>query len=304
MRPHSSFCILLLLLCSICTPIEAQDIVVVKTRSLPIVEDILRGFQSVCSGKYPLTIYDMQGSLHQGQAILSEIKDTSNSKKIKAVFTIGLPATTLIRQAMANVPMVFSMVRNPELKGLTGANISAISQDQSAEMQLRYLRQTLPKIQRVAILYNQDATRYKINTFEQVAGKFDLTIKRYLINSLKEVPKTLRQVIAENDALILLPDKGVINQVSLEYFVTTVLENGFPTLAYNRYLVKSGLLMALVPNYYNIGQQAGNRLCNGSSRSLADPTAKHFNFVVNANTAKNINAILIPEILDIAADVY
>ena len=303
MRVHFSPGVLLLLWYCLCTPLAAQEVIVVKTRSIPIVEDVLSGFQAVCSGKQKLTIYDMQGNRHQGQVILAEIQDTFKPKEIKAVFTIGLPAANLIKQSMANVPMVFSMVRDPEQRGLSGDKISGIPQDPSADMQLRYLTKTLPEIQRVAIIYSHKSSSH-IDEFEKLAGNYDLHINRYPITSVKELPKTLRQVIIDNDALILIPDKMVINQASLEYFVTTILENGFPTFGYNQFLVESGILMALVPNYFAIGQQAGNLLCDGNSRSLAVPTVKPFNFVVNAKTAKRINAIVIPELLDIADHVY
>lgn len=140
--------------------------------------------------------------------------------------------------------------------------------------------------------------------FGAAAEKRNLNFNQYPIASVKQVPKTLRQVISENDALILLPDKEVINQSSFEYFVTTVLENGFPTLGYNNYPAKSGLLMALTPNPTAIGQQAGDLLCNPTPQPPAIYAPKRFEFAVNSKTADNIRAKLAKELEEWADHVY
>jgi len=289
----------LVFLC-VCIQLEAQEIVVIKTRNIPIVENIVNGFQSVCTGKHQLTIYDMEGKLHKGRDILSQIKE----QNLHAILTIGLPATQLIKQSITDVPVVFTLVNDPEKEGFSSKNMSGISRNLPADIYLQYLHKALPETRRIAIIYSQKHSIHKARELVESAKKYQLNINLYQVSSVKDVPKTLRRMITENDALILIPDRIVINKSSLEYFVSTIMENGFPVLSYNNYLVKSGVLMGLSPDYLAMGQQAGRMLCTSRHLSQKINEPERFEFFVNSKTLKTIRGKIAPGLIDLADHVY
>ena len=286
----------------------SQDIIVVKTLSLPDGEQILNGFKSICDNNLSIKEYDMKGKLNVGKSVIGKIKKSIRSKNPpKAILTIGGPATMLVQEAITEIPILFCMVTNPKKKGFSGNNIRGITSDVPINVQIDKLKAIVPGVKSIGVIYNPKNTDNIIQEVEQVASEIGLNSILYEVSSQKEVPSAIRNVIKKVDALLIITDSTVVNKNSFEYIITTTLENKIPTISYTDYLVKAGLLASLTPDYFSIGEQAGNVVCklqeNESNTLTSIISPKKLNLAINLKTANRIGLKISPNILD-SAKVY
>lgn len=282
----------------------SEDVIVIKTRSIPNSKLILDGFKSVCGNSISIKEYDMQGKLREGKRIIKIIKKSLKSSSPKIIFTIGAPATRLTQEAITEVPILFSMVGNPEKKGLFGNNISGISSDVPIKLQLDKLKTIIPGVESIGVIYNPKNTDNIIEEAKQAASDTGLKLIMYKVSSQKEVPRSVRSIIAEVSALLIITDSTVINKNSFKYIITITLENKIPTITYTDYLVKAGFLFSLTPDYLSIGKQAGNIVCklqeNELKTQLSIVSPENLHLSINLKTAKRIGLNISPDILNSA----
>jgi len=278
-----------------------EDIIVVKTRSIPSGEQILDGFKSICGSSISIKEYDMQGKLKKGKRIIKEIKESIKLKPPKMVLTIGGPATKLAQEALTEIPILFSMVVNPQKKGFSGNNISGITSDVPIKLQLEKLKAIVPGVKSIGVIYNPKNTDNIIQEVEQAASNMGFELVLYKVSSEKKVPLAIRNIIKEVNALLIITDRTVVNKNSFKYIVTTTLENKIPTMVYTDYLVKAGLLVSLTPDYFSIGEQAGNVVCNlqksESNKQLSVISPQKINLTINLKTAKRLGLNISQNIL-------
>ncbi len=281
-----------------------EDVIVVKTRSVPGGEQILDGFKSVCDSGISIKEYDMKGRLNEGERIIKEIKESIKLNPPKVVLTIGAPATKLAQEAIKEIPILFSMVVNPHKKGFSGNNISGITSDVPIRLQLDKLKTIVPAVESIGIIYNPKNTNNIIEEAKQVTSDMGLKLVMYKVSSQKEVPRAIRDIIQEVNALLIITDSTVVNKHSFKYIITTTLENKIPTVTYTDYLVKAGFLFSLTPDYFSMGKQAGNIVCKfQKDKPKTQPLIESpqvLKLAINLKTAKRIGLSISPDVLNSA----
>lgn len=278
-----------------------EDIIVVKTRSIPNGEQILEGFKNICDSSINIKEYDMQGKLKEGKRIIKRIKESIKLKQPKVVLTIGGPATKLIKESIKEIPVLFSMVVNPQKKGFTGNNISGITSDVPIKLQLEKLKEIVPGMKSIGVIYDPKNTDNIIEEAKLATHDVGLKFVVYKVSSQKEVPRALRSIIEEVNALLIITDSTVVSKNSFKYLITTTLENKIPTMVYTDYLVKAGFLVSLTPDYFSIGEQAGYVVCNlqesESNKQLSIISPQKTNLTINLKTAKRLGLNISQNIL-------
>ena len=286
----------------------SKDIIVFKTSSIPEVDQILDGFKEACSNGINIIENDMKGSFRKGEKIIKKIKKSIKTNPPKVILTIGDPATKLAQQAITEIPILFTMVINPEKKGFVGKNISGISMDVPVALQFSKLKTILTTIKTIGIIYDPNNTDNIIKDAEQAASDLGLGLVLLKVSSHKDVPSSVRSILKKVDVIMFIPDITVINRYSFKFIITTTLENKIPTMVYSEFLVQAGLLFSLVPDYFSLGQQAGNLVCmSGQISSQILPSIKSpevVKLVINLKTAKRIGIKIPLNIIKSAKEVY
>jgi len=250
----------------------------------------------------------MKGNPREGKKIIKKIRKSLKSDIPKVIFTMGAPATKLAREGITDVPIAYCMVVNPEKKGFVGDNISGISQDVPISIQLNQLKRLIPTVKNVGIIYDPENSDNIIEEANQATSELALNLIAYKISSSKEVPRAVRNIISEIDALLVITDSTVINKDSFKFIITTTLENKIPTVIYNEYLVKAGFLFSMTPDHASIGKQAGKMICIPSIGDevekpvVAAPEVQELS--INLKTAKRIGLDISSEVIDSVANVY
>jgi putative ABC transport system substrate-binding protein len=264
--------------------------VVIKSQNLSAYNEVVKGFQDECIQKNITikSIYDLKGKMKIGHKTVRKIM----KEKPDIILTIGVLATTIAKEKVKDVPIVFCMVINHERFQLAGANISGIATEIAIEEQMQGFQTILDQLKDLGVIYDPSKTGNIIENAETKIKDLGINLVKYEIKSSKMVSEALENLIGKIDALWLLPDSTVITRKSFDLIKFTTLENKIPLLCTSDVFVKAGALAAVFSDYKYVGRQAaqlaGEILERPSSGSLGIVNPDSFKLAINTDTAEKL----------------
>ena len=227
---------------------------------------------------------------------------------VDVIVTASTAAARAGKEATGTVPIVLAGVFEPEKTGLVaslarpGGNLTGVSNQigevQSKGMQL--LKEVLPRITRLAVLWNPDnpgsATAW--DEQKQQAKALGLALISIEIRTPADVESALARLAQERpDALtpylVLAPYRGRI--------IDFALKNRLPTLAWAKAWVEQGALISYGPDPVHIYRRTSayiDRILRGvkpADLPIEQPTK--FEFIINLRTAKALGLTIPPSVL-------
>ena len=210
-----------------------------------------------------LTYYNLEKEQRRNFIIINKIK----KKSPDLIITFGTNASTILKKWISNIPVVFSMVLHPIETGLvkkvrgSGDNFTGASMNIIPELQFKVLKDVLPQVKKVGVIYDPKNTGDLIKTAVQLAEKYDLQLIKKDVFSPKKVPLAINHLIKKIDVLWLVADSTVVSYQSLQYILKVALKANVPVIAQAGYVVKMGALISLECEYEDIGRQSGELAC-------------------------------------------
>jgi putative ABC transport system substrate-binding protein len=263
---------------------------VIKSQNLSAYNEVVEGFKGECI-RNNITIksfYDLKGKTNIGYKIVRKIRN----EKPDIVLTIGVLATTIAKEELKDIPMVFCMVINHERFQLTGPNITGIATEVAIEEQLEGYQSILDSLRDFGVIYDPSKTGNIIESAEAKMKDIGMNLVKYEIKSSKMVSEALENLIGRIDALWLLPDSTVVTKESFGLIKSATLENKIPLLCTSDVFVKAGALAAVFSDYVHIGRQAAQlakEILNPSaSGSLGIVNPDKFTLAINSDTAEKL----------------
>ncbi len=250
------------------------------------------------------------GSFEDNQG---ELVNKINILKPNLIFAIGTKATLFAQENFKEVPIISSMVLSPVKSGVSGNpeglgdSTVEVSLDIPLEVQFKKLKEVLPSVKRVGVLYNAKDYEW-IKRVAMVGRKYGLAIVAKPVNAGTDVPRLLDEIVKEVDCLWAQADNLIYNVQSSEYIILTLIRNKLPFMAFSSSYVKAGALFALECDYVNIGRQSAIlaiRILKGADPKLiASVEPKKVMLVVNQRIAQLIGINIPLEIMNQAKEVY
>jgi putative ABC transport system substrate-binding protein len=170
------------------------------------------------------------------------------------ILTLGTSATKLVAEKVGDIPLLFSMVMDPEGSGLKAANMTGTSLDIPAGTQLGKLKEVVPKARRIGVIYNPGENSALIQRAKRAAADMGITLVTYPVRSAKEIKNIAEMRI---DALWLVPDSIVCQPVIVKQILYSGLKAKIPVMGISSHYVSAGALLALSCDYEDIAKQAG-----------------------------------------------
>ncbi len=264
--------------------------VVIKSQNLSAYNKVLKGFEAECiqNNITIKSIYDLKGKMKVGHKIVRKVR----KEKPDIILTVGVLATTIAKEELKNIPIVFCMVINHERFQLAGSNISGIATEIAIEEQLKGYQTILNPLKNLGVIYDPSKTGNIVKSAETKVNDISMNLVKYEINSSKEVPEAMEDLTGRIDALWLLPDSTVVTKKSFELIISTTLENKIPLLCTSDVFVKAGALAAVFSDYKRVGRQAaqlsGEILERPSPGSLGIVNPDSFKLAINTDTAEKL----------------
>ena len=141
--------------------------VVIKSQDISAYNEVVKGFQDECI-QNSITIkavYDLKGKMKIGQKTVYKIRN----EKPDIILTIGVLATTIAKEEIKDIPIVFCMVINHERFQLSGLNITGIATEISVEEQLKGFQTILYPLKNIGVIYDPSKTGNLIANAEKKA---------------------------------------------------------------------------------------------------------------------------------------
>jgi putative tryptophan/tyrosine transport system substrate-binding protein len=235
---------------------------------------------------------------------------------VDVIQATGLPAVRAAMQATTTTPIVMTSIGDPVQNGLVerlgrpGGNATGISimAPQLSAKRLELLKEAVPSLARVGVLYNPSTPDMVLswNETEQAAPQLGVEALALSLTTAEEIGAALGAASAQRaDALILLSDDVVFR--SRRQILERATAAGLPTMGSHRAYAETGGLLAYGPNYGELFRRAAaqvDKILNGTPPAVLpveQPTK--FELVINRKAAQALGVTLPLSILLEAAEV-
>jgi putative ABC transport system substrate-binding protein len=230
--------------------------------------------------------------------------------KVDAIVTAGTPASLAVKKATTTIPLVMVAVGDPVATGLVaslarpGGNITGLTSI-SVEMEgkrLELLREVVPKVSHIAVLWNAASPIQVIEEGEVRAAARVLGIKMLSlgVRTREEIDDALATIIRERpDALLVLADRLFLHHRTR--IMDFAAQERLPGVHAYRELVEAGGLMSYGPSYADMHRRAAayvDKILKGAKPAdLPVERPVKFELVVNLKAAKALGLTIPPSVI-------
>jgi putative tryptophan/tyrosine transport system substrate-binding protein len=235
-------------------------------------------------------------------------------QRVVVIVTYG-GAVAAVKQATASIPIVFAIAGDPVGSGFVanlahpGGNVTGMSLEQNdiSSKRLEFLRDMVPNLRRLAILFNADYPSSVRETGEVQAAALTLGLEAapHEIRRAEDIAPALETLKSQADALYVVED--ILIFVNKTPIITLALGARLPTISGNRDFVQAGALMSYGPNYTALFQRAADfvdKILRGTKPGdipVEQPTK--FDLTINLKTAKALGLAVTDKIQALADEV-
>ena len=234
--------------------------------------------------------------------------------KADVIVTAGTPAAVAVKKATASIPLVMVAVGDPVGTGLVaslgrpGGNATGLTSiaPELEGKRLELLKEVLPKVSRVAVLWNP-ANAYQIGSEKEVqaaAKVLHILVASLPVRNREQLGNALAAISREHaDAVLVLADRLFLH--NRERIADFVITNRLPAMNAYRELVEAGGLISFGPSYAVMHRQAAtyvDKILKGAKPAdmPVEQPAK-FELVINLKSARALG-ITIPQSVLARAD--
>jgi len=221
----------------------------------------------------------------------------------------GVGATSAAMQATNTIPIVMAHASDPVGAGLVtslarpGGNVtglSSVSLDLTGK-RLELLKETLPKVSRIAVLYQPTPNKLaEFKETETAAQSLGVQLQSLEVQSPNDFEAALKAATQKRSGAVLVLQSG-ITDTHRKRIVELATKNGIPTMLADSERMDSGGLMSYGPNYPDMWRRAAtyvDKILKGAKPAdLPVEQPMKFEFVINLKTAKQIGLTIPPNVL-------
>jgi putative tryptophan/tyrosine transport system substrate-binding protein len=258
--------------------------------------------------------YDPLGSSGDNAKVPSLVQQLK-TQNVQVFIGIGYPVAVAAK-ALGMDCVVAWGVGDPVATGLIdglarpGGNITGISDNATtlSSKRLSLLKQMLPTLRRVAILWNKDdlAMSLRYEESARVAQSLDVTVQALGVREPSDFAEAFAAMNSEPpDAIMMVADS--LTSLNRKLVFDFASERRLPAIYEYDFFVRTGGLMSYGPDLTeSLGRTAAlvDRIFKGARPAdlpFEEPT--HYPFVINLKTAKTIGLAVPPTLLALADEV-
>jgi len=230
--------------------------------------------------------------------------------KVDVIVTGGPTATRSAKEATSTIPIVMALDNDPVGSGVVaslarpGGNITGLSTlaPELSGKQLELLKETVPKLSRVAVLGSsaEPGNAQSLKEVELAAGTFGVKLQYLDVLSPKDI-ETAFQAAGKGraDAVLLLASPFAAP--NRKQIADLAIKSRLPTIYFRSDFVEAGGLMSYGASQNDLDRRAAtyvDKILKG--RKPADLPVEQpikFEFIINLQSAKQIGLTIPPNVL-------
>lgn len=194
---------------------------------------------------------DQSNLVSMGQKLVSDNNDL--------LVGITTPATLSLSNATKDKPIIMAGITYPVEAGLIksennpGNNITGVSDRTPIKQQLEVMKQILPKMKKVGILYtaSEDNSVKQAQEAEKLAKELGLEVKVSTVANTNDIQQVTETLAAETDAIFVPIDNTIASAMATVVKVTDAKK--VPVFPSSDTMVADGGLLGIGVDQYKIG---------------------------------------------------
>ena len=264
-----------------------------------------------------------QSGLEEGKQFVLDIRDAKGDikaveeearnferEKINLIYAVTTSVTTAVKNVTSKSPIVFAVGSDPVASGLVqsfgqpGGRLTGVqySTTDLTGKRLEILKEMLPKLSRVVIIYNPN-NRIAVEAAglaRKAARDFRVQLVERQATSVEELRQRVDALKAkEADAYFYTSDSMVASQAQL--IIDMATSKKLPTMFSEQNLVAMGGLASYGQNFHETGRLSAKyvqKIMTGAQPGdLRVEVVDRFELVINLKTAKHIGLTIPPNLL-------
>jgi putative ABC transport system substrate-binding protein len=230
--------------------------------------------------------------------------------QVDVIVAVGGAATQAVQHATRTIPIVMSVVIDPVGSGLVpslarpGGNVTGLSLMGSdlVGKQLEVLKEVVPTVSQVALLWNPDnpGSAPQVREAEAAARALGVQLLTLEARGLQEIDRAFAALTRERvGALVILNDAILLNQ--RHQIADLAAQSRLPSVSGNREYAEAGGLLVYSADFLDLERRAAvyvDKILKGAKPGdlpVEQPTK--FQLVVNLKTAQALGITLPPTLL-------
>jgi len=299
MKPVIAFSALLLAFTVCAQTTYARSVFIINSISCCSYDDSMRGFEAELDAKV-IQFCLAENDDHDG--LLTTIRQTAPD----LIAAVGTTAAHFATRHIADIPIVYFMVMNPDDTLLQAKNSQGVVLNQDPALMLEMLTDLHIAARRIGTLSSDGMLHtFAMQHLQQAVAKEGLSLNVVSVGGVLDSREAIDQLVKNSDAIILLPDRVAITARSFHRLVELSREQRVPLLVPTGLFVKLGGLASFKHDAPDIGRQAAamaNRILDGNSVEKVE-YPRHNQPVINRTTVK-WNRLQLPRSLQRGSKLY
>jgi putative tryptophan/tyrosine transport system substrate-binding protein len=233
--------------------------------------------------------------------------------KVDVIVVAGGPIwVQAVKKATKTIPIVMMGIgTDPVVAGLIdslarpGGNVTGLTllSEELGGKRLELLKEAVPKLARVAVLYNP-ATPGTVREVKEVlpvaASALGLTLRSWELRDANAIEKVFLALNKERPDGLYVPS-GLLMRANVKRIASFALKSRLPSMYSNRQAVDAGGLMYygtdIADSYRRVAYFVDRILKGAKPADLPVEQPTKFEFVINLKTAKQIGVTIPPNVL-------
>ena len=228
--------------------------------------------------------------------------------KVDLIVTTGGTATNAAKQATRLIPIVFTQVGAPDKQGFVanfarpGGNITGLSNvaEELSGKRLELLKEAIPKVSRVAVLWDSATGRHSSEATEEAARLLGVQLQILEATGRDDFDRAFEAATKGRAGAITVLSSGIFH-THREALVSLSSKNRLPGVYDHKDYAETGGLMSYGPDVPELFRRAAtyvDKILKGAKPAdLPVEQPMKFEFVVNLKTAKQIGLTIPPNVL-------
>jgi ABC-type uncharacterized transport system substrate-binding protein len=229
--------------------------------------------------------------------------------KVDVIVTAGPSDTRAAKEATSTIPIVMAQDGDPVGNGFVaslarpGGNITGLSRlaPELSGKQLELLKETIPRLTRVAVLVNstEPGNAKSLREMELAAGAFGVKLQYLDILASKDIETSFQTARKDHADAVLVLSGPILTQ--RKQIADLALTSQLPAIYDRQEFVDAGGLMSYGVSISDLDRRAAtfvDKILKGTKPTdlpVEQPTK--FEFIINLKTAKRIGLTIPPNVL-------
>ena len=220
---------------------QETTLVILKSKNIKPFEQAQHGFEVGLSKEQLKTAISVQNLEGKKDQDVDHLFDKIKEQKPAMVLAIGSAAALSAREHLNGIPVLFTMVLEPEKNGLLPPGVTI---KLSTKEKLEILRRLLPKTTRIGVIYSAES-EVDWNEIVKETQRQGYQVVGKKIESGDVLPSTFDSMATGIDLFFMVADSKLYAPKTVEYLLLASIKHEVPVVGLSSSYTKAGALVSL-----------------------------------------------------------